>query len=142
MADQEWDPRFAAVKEWELLQTQVEDYEKHGLYIKLVATALVAIALLTAAGSSILMAAMIALLWLQEGIWKTFQSRLEARLLELEGMIAGDKPVAPCQLHNQWQATRPGLVGLVQEYVKQSLRPTVAYPYVALIAVLALRCWW
>jgi len=43
-------------------------------------------------------------------------------------------------LHTDWQARRPGTAGLIKEYLAQSLRPTVAFPYpVLLVILLAVR---
>ena len=41
------------------------------------------------------------------------------------------------ELHTEWAAQRPGTVGLVVEYLKQALRPTVAFPYPVLVVVIA-----
>jgi len=69
-------------------------------------------------------------LWLQEGILRTSQARLAARLLQIESGASD-----PWRLHTEWQAGRSGVVGLLTEYVGNSLRPTVAFPYVVLLAI-------
>ena len=65
-------------QEWTTLQNNHEQYEKGGLHIKLISV------LLTAAGlvfglDPLLMGALVALLWVQEGIFRTFQARLGER---------------------------------------------------------------
>jgi hypothetical protein len=79
-------------------------------------------------------------LWLQEGIFKTWQSRLGERLLQLEGLIAQDSPPAGAafQLHSGWVARRAGSKGLLAEYAASAARPTVAFPYAVLLIVLVL----
>jgi len=41
------------------------------------------------------------------------------------------------QLHSEWLQQRPGSLGLLLEYLKSALRPTVALPYPILLALLA-----
>ncbi len=62
---------------------------------------------------------------------KTFQARLGDRLLAVESALApgADAAVAPMQLHRDWPARRPRGAGLVAQYLKSALRPTVALPY-------------
>jgi len=82
--------------------------------------------------------AFILILWLQDGIWKTFQSRLEARILFVEDKLRDnidDKGIS-FQLYSQWQDSRAGVAGLIKEYLVNSIKPTVAYPYSILIVIL------
>jgi hypothetical protein len=76
-------------------------------------------------------------LWIQDAIFKTFQARLGERLLQLERLLAdgGEAAGRAFQLHTTWLATRKGLAGLLGEYLRSALRPTVAFPYVVLVAV-------
>ena len=39
------------------------------------------------------------------------------------------------QFNLAWSQSRPQAIGLISEYIKQSLKPTVAYPHVLLIAL-------
>jgi hypothetical protein len=39
------------------------------------------------------------------------------------------------QLHSEWQAGRGALTGMLIEYATSASRPTVAFPYVALLLV-------
>lgn len=110
-------------EEWLLLQKQHEQYEFAALAVKLVAVACLAL------GAKALIAVLL-LLWLQDAIVKTFQARLGARLLRIE---ASDG--AAMQLHSEWLRTRPRGLGLLQEYAASACRPTVAFPYVALIVL-------
>ena len=147
-------------QEWTTLQNNHERYEMGGLLVKLASVAL------TGAGFALhlnlkLVAALLVILWVQEGIYRTFQSRLGQRILRVEqmiklGMLGNDAPapvqnapmhgVAPqfpqgvaFQLHSDWLANRPGFLGLVGEYVRSACRPTVAFPHVLLLGLMILR---
>jgi hypothetical protein len=120
-------------QEWLALQGQHERYEGLALVVKLAAFA---VCILVADTSLCL--ALLALLWLQEAVLKTFQGRLGERLLVVEvGLKSGDG-VAAMQLHSDWIASRPRGAGLLTQYLKSALRPTVALPYplLMLLAVL------
>lgn len=143
--------------EWTTLQNNHERYELGGLLIKLVSV------VLTAAGFAAhlnlkLMAALVVLLWVQEGIYRTFQSRLGQRILRVEQLIklgslatgglasaqnialqpqAAAGQGAAFQLHSEWAAGRLGVAGLLAEYARSALKPTVAFPYGVLLAGLA-----
>ena len=113
--------------EWRLLQQQHEHYEFAGLAIKGAAFALLA---LHAPFAFLLLA----VLWLQEAVIKTFQSRLGELLLRIEqGMREGAGQ--PMQLHTDWLAGRPRGLALMGEYLRNACRPTVAFPYPALMAI-------
>ena len=81
--------------------------------------------------------------WLQDAIWKTFQSRIESRLLELEQGLSsansekGDSlAVEAFQFNSAYLKDRPSTIGLILEYMKQAARPTVAFPHVVLLVLL------
>jgi len=113
--------------EWLLLQKQHEGYEFAALAIKGLAIALLAV-------QAPLVILLLAVLWLQEAIIKTFQSRLGQRLLRLEAMLReGDGQ--PMQLHTDWLASRPRGLALVGEYLRSACRPTVAFPYPVLMVI-------
>ncbi|HYD61328.1 MAG TPA: hypothetical protein VEC35_13270 [Noviherbaspirillum sp.] len=118
--------------EWTTLQNNYEQYEKNSLLIKLASTALFVLCLL-ALDAAIAVTVML-ILWIQEGILRTYQSRLGDRLLRLEQLLRQASPQVAyaCQLHTEWQAARPGFGGLLVEYAKSTLRPTVAFPYAVL----------
>lgn len=126
----------ALIREWEQLQSHVEASERQALHLKVVAVILGGVAMLFGGQYALLGAVLMAILWLQNAIWTTFQERMSARLLRVENAIARREDIAPFQLNASWQAQRPSLIGLLFEYLKQALRPTVAFPYPVLMLVL------
>lgn len=131
------DESEAAAREWAVLQPLYERYEWWALAIKLLAVSLFG------AGVAIdidapWLALLCLVLWLQEGILKTSQARLGARLLRLEQWLAGDVAAATMQvfsLHREWMAVRAGAAGLLLEYLHAASRPTVVFPYGLLLLV-------
>ena len=116
---------------WLAIHAEIERYERWSLLIKLAAVAVVLLSTITTfSWTKVLM--LVLVLWLQDGIWKTFQGRSEAFILKLESE-SGD--TNPYSLYSDWQNSRRGAAGLIAEYVKSALRPTVAYPYLALSAL-------
>jgi hypothetical protein len=142
-------PQDLLAHEWTTLQNNHERYESGGLVVKLASVAL------TAAGFAAhlnlkLMAALLVLLWVQEAIYRTFQSRLGQRILRVERLVKlgsqdpgglGTAPAAAFQMHSDWAANRPGVVGLVAEYARSACKPTVAFPYAVLMVGLAWLLW-
>ncbi|MGS2719281.1 hypothetical protein [Paraglaciecola aestuariivivens] len=123
--------------EWTVLQTQYDSYESYSLLIKLISIVLSCL-LIYQWQAGLVSVIVLLILWLQDAIWKTFQSRIGLRLEMVEQGLqqASDKPqVQGMQFNLTWQQSRPSAFGLVVEYAKQSLKPTVAYPYVALIGM-------
>lgn len=120
----------ALQQEWLALQGQHERYEALALAVKLGGFAGV-----VAVPDPRLALPLLALLWLQEGVLKTFQGRLGDRLLAIEPGLKDGACVAAMQLHSDWLARRPRGLGLVAQYLKSALRPTVALPYPLLMAV-------
>lgn len=127
--------------EWITLQNQFDSYEKCSLAIKLFSI-LIFCLLVFALHAGFYSVLVVAILWLQDGIWKTFQSRIGQRLEVIEQAIQNDsdltkeqEPLIGMQFNTAWDQTRLEVVGLVWEYLRQSLKPTVAYPYVMLIAL-------
>jgi hypothetical protein len=123
-------------REWAILQHNHEQHERNSLLVKLAGVALLAtsatLALSVPAG-----VAMLLVLWLQEAIFRTFQARLGERILRIEQLLreGATQSAAPCQLHSEWLASRPGTAGLLAEYAKNMLRPTVAFPYAVLVLI-------
>lgn len=113
--------------EWLLLHSQYENYEKWSLVIKLMSV-FVTLWSLSFTVKGVFVAFLLLVLWLQDGIWKTFQQRLEARLILLE-----TTPDAASELYSDFQKNRPNVKGLIKEYLYSSLRPTVAYPHALLL---------
>lgn len=110
--------------EWLALQAQYERYEGLALVVKLLA-----FAALVLVQDNTLALALLALLWLQEAVLKTYQGRLGDRLLVVEAGLRSGDVVAAMQLHSEWLASRPRGLGLLTQYLKSALRPTVALPY-------------
>lgn len=123
-------------QEWITLQHQYDSYEKYSLLVKLANVVLISTLLFTPT-NSLLVPILSALLWLQDGIWKTFQNRIYERLLIVEKALLEENPGKGMQFNSAWQDTRPGTLQLVVEYLSQALRPTVAYPH-ALLLIIAL----
>jgi len=128
--------RTELAAEWALLQNQQDSYEKCSLAIKLFTILLS----LFAAALNIdfaLALGFVLICWGQDAIWKTFQARIEQRLLPLESALEHEKEhVSAYQYNRQHLDNRPSSIGLIKEYASQSLRPTVAYPYVLLLCLL------
>ncbi|MDF2178130.1 hypothetical protein P2G88_07675 [Aliiglaciecola sp. CAU 1673] len=124
--------------EWLALHQDMERSETRALVIKLFAVAVLLAGLIVNLPFCLLLG-VLAILWLQDGIFKTFASRSEQRLLILEKAIQEQNvQVAPMGFYSNWQASRPGALSLVGQYIKHALRPTVAYPHILLIALLCL----
>lgn len=131
--------------EWVTLQTQFDSYEKCSLGIKLVSI-LACCFLVFSINAAILSCCILAILWLQDGIWKTFQSRIGQRLEVVEQAIKDNITSTEnqhaelgMQFNLAWNQNRQGAIGLVREYIKQSLKPTVAYPHLALIVLVLVK---
>ncbi len=126
------------VQEWTLLQENHERYEHGSLLIKLVAVLLCGLGL-ALGWHAALVVVLLPLLWLQEGIYRTSQSRLGARIIGVEAHIrqGGADGREACQLHTNWQAGRAGVLGLLAEYAGNAARPTVAFPYFVLLLIVA-----
>lgn len=123
-----------AKREWAILHRDYERYERTALLIKLFAVTISLLCWVFALGI-LITNIFVLVLWLQEGIWKTYQARIGARLILVEKMLA-EPPATqdrPFQLYTAWNANRRGAFRLVFEYISNSLRPTVAFPYVVLL---------
>lgn len=116
--------------EWVALHTSYEQSERMSLVIKLVAVLLTA-CLLCMQSSNTLASAFIGILWMQDAIWKTFQSRTEQRLITLEKLNASTPP----QFYSDWEKHRPSALKLIKAYLSCAFRPTIAYPYPLLIGL-------
>ena len=123
--------------EWNILHQDIEKYARFSLLIKLfsVLICLFAFAYDLSAWLTIFF---ILILWLQNGIWQTFQARLEKRILFIEQQLQNitNSDDMAFQLYSQFQEQRLGAVGLVKEYCISSLKPTVAYPFVLLVIII------
>jgi hypothetical protein len=126
--------------EWQTLQNNHEQHERNALLIKLVCVA-ASVAGLAAQVSAGWLALMVAILWVQEGIVKTYQARLSDRLLTVEALLLdSDAPkTAAMQLHSEWVVKRPGTLALIAGYAVSACRPTVAFPYAFLLIAVAVE---
>jgi len=124
--------------EWCLLQNQFDSYEKHSLYIKLVSIIVLLFAETSGITGSYIMLLLL-ILWGQDAIWKTFQSRIEPRLFQIENSIATDCSENACQFNTEYNKVSLGGIALIIEYARQSIRPTVAFPHVGLIIISVLN---
>ena len=131
--------------EWITLQNQFDSYEKFSLAIKIFSILLCCM-LIFALDVGFESLVVVAILWLQDGIWKTFQARIGQRLEVVEQAIQDNPhhlPEHPLQMGMQfnlaWSQSRPSAIGLVGEYIKQSLKPTVAYPHVVLMGLIIVQ---
>ncbi|MBO9489753.1 hypothetical protein J7384_05175 [Endozoicomonas sp. G2_1] len=131
-------------QEWQILQTQFDSYEKFSLVIKLFNIGFTVFSI-TLAMPTLISLVIISIVWLQDGIWKTFQQRIEQRLLVVEVALAPNTNVneannetAPCQFNQHFLKNRAGAGKLITEYVKNACRPTVAYPHIVLLALVLL----
>ena len=137
----------ALVEQWQTLHNNHENYENYALIIKLVAI-LMTIFSFALSITTIVTLLLLAVLWLQEGIWKTFQKRTENAIIAIENMLdlnendQTSKSTSDCAtpylVYKQWQANRSGTTALITEYVSNSLKPTVLYPYFPLILVVVI----
>ena len=127
----------ALIHEWRALQQDHELAEKNALMLKVVAILLCFIALAVVI-DLLLVGFLIAIIWFQEAIVRTGQARVGQRLLRIEQHLrqnSTDSHLA-FQLHSEWLASRAGTLGLLREYAINAVRPTVAFPYPALLLVL------
>ncbi|MDX2367273.1 MAG: hypothetical protein QNK36_02520 [Colwellia sp.] len=121
------------VKEWQSLHNSHERYEQNTLIIKLFSVAITLFSLAFYQESMVIIL-ILAILWLQEGIWKTYQARTCHRI-ELIEQALPENNLEAFQFYRQWTENRPSSAGLVIEYLKSSLKPTVLYPYIPLIFI-------
>lgn len=123
--------------EWQTLQHNQMACESSTLWIRLFAMLLCFVAL--ALGIALVpVACLLMLLWVQEAMVRTTQSRLLGRLDVIESLLAN--PVCPSgafALHTQWHTIRGTTRTLLAQYARQMARPTVALPYAGLLALLA-----
>lgn len=128
------DTKEHLAQEWTTLQNNHESYERSALWIKLVAVMLSALAWVSGLVPEVA-GALVLILWAQEAVLKTWQNRLADRLTGIEARFRGASEGVdlPFQLHSRWQAQRPALLGLLLGYARSAIRPTVAFPYVALL---------
>jgi hypothetical protein len=123
-----------SVRTWQTLHNNHEKYEHYALVIKLFSISLVVVSLCFTL-SIFISLLLLAILWLQEGIWKTYQARTSDAIIRLEHLISNSDESDTCQLYSHWQNNRPNSQALVLEYIKSALKPTVIFPYLPLMVV-------
>jgi len=127
--------------EWCLLQNQFESYEKHSLYIKLISILMLFLSEIFSV-SMISIFLILLVLWLQDAIWKTFQSRIEPRLLKIEKNIREKTEGSEFQFNKEYQLVETSGLSKILEYARQAIRPTVAFPHIVLMIILLLMHLW
>lgn len=133
--------------EWSVLQQEYDSYEKQSLWLKLVTISLLALTI-SFGQLNVSYIVVILIFWLQDAIWKTYQARIEDRLLIIEAGLnsKGDSSsentqqlnnqnIIAFQYNTQFAKNRPSTVGLIGEYVKQAIRPTMVFPHAILTAL-------
>ena len=123
-------------QKWQTLHNNHEQYEKLALLIKLGSLGLCLAGL--AFGLPLRWTALaVALSWLLEGIFKTYQGRLATRLLRVECLLREEQPeLQAMQLYTDWSLQRPGILHLLLGYAASACRPTVTLPYLPLLLAL------
>lgn len=124
-------------REWEIIHGDIEKYERYSLVIKLVSV-LVGVLSMAYLVNAWFAVALILVLWLQDGIWTTFQKRLESRIVFIEQQLQNepDESGMAFQLYSQWEGRRQGVAALIKEYLLNAVKPTVAYPYAILVLLI------
>ena len=117
--------------EWSLLQNQYDSYEKFSLLIKLANVGLLSAAYISNI-MNLFIFCLILVLWLQDAIWKTFQSRIEIRLLQLENYLSSEESrqinrEKAYQFNSLFIQNRPEGIERIKEYFRQAVRPTIAF---------------
>ncbi len=125
--------------EWSILQNQFDSYEKYSLLIKLFSFSIFSIDLFFNNLYNLILFLLIAFIWLQDAIWKTFQHRIEVRLLRIEKLISqfsNEMDTQAYQFNTDYALQRPNFIKLLKEYIVQAIRPTVAFPHAVLLCVI------
>ena len=129
--------------EWSLLQNQFDSYEKLSLLIKLTSITVLTASLLTEK-LTLFIVMILLVLWFQDAIWKTFQSRIDQRLLQIEPYLLsnqnpGTQESQAFQFNSLYLKNRPSSLGLIVEYGRQAARPTIAFPHLILLMMSAVK---
>jgi len=120
-------------QEWYSLHNSYEHSETLALLIKLVALLVFLFGI--SFYNSLIISLLIAMLWLQEAIWKTVQGRTEQRLIVIEKARTESDDSAVLCYYSNWSNAQRSLNQLLLEYFSNALRPTIAYPYVILVII-------
>lgn len=123
--------------EWLLLQQSYDQMERQALWLKVVAIVLWLYLVQNQSGL-LLQIGVVLLFWLHEAVWKTLQSRTESRLYALEQATQQAQDIG-CLWHHSWQQQRGGPLQLLTDYLKNSIKPTVAVTYLILLGASLVR---
>lgn len=118
-------------QEWLQLQHSHDQMEQHALWLKTVCL-LTWLTLVFIQESLLIQLGTVLIFWYLESSWRTQQQRAADRLLALEQAMLQQQDIA-CRWQTDWQQQRPGLLGLLAEYLHASLKPTVAVVYLFLL---------
>ena len=122
--------------EWTTLQNQFDAFEKLSLLIKLFAIGITSLLMFAVKHPEIILLVN-TILWIQDAVWKTFQSRFYERLLVIEAAMKNNSQPDYISFNTSWADSRGGPLGLAFEYVRHLLKPTVIFPHICLLAIAA-----
>ena len=125
--------------EWQTLQKSYDLYEVFSLVIKMIAIILASFVLIVYPNEYKIVIGLTLTFWLLDGIWKTFQSRFELRLVQIEVLIQQGSSNSGMQFNQNWQQNRPSTVKLITSYMINSVKPTVAFCYLAIMVLTGLK---
>jgi len=118
--------------EWVTLQNQYDAFEKLSLAIKLLAVLLACLFSIALIHPEVIVV-LNSILWVQDAIWKTLQSRFSERLLDIESCLSSSESDGSIQFNTAWEAKPRGIVLLVSEYLRHLVKPTVVFPHLVLV---------
>ncbi|MFQ3205920.1 MAG: hypothetical protein ACI9IT_000054 [Glaciecola sp.] len=120
--------------EWVTLQNQFDAFEKLSLAIKLVAVVMATLFAFELKHPDVIVV-LNSICWIQDAIWKTFQSRFADRLLLIESELSSESSDGNIQFNTAWEAKPRGLISLISEYLRHLAKPTVVFPHFVLLCL-------
>nr|WP_297350009.1 hypothetical protein [uncultured Glaciecola sp.] len=120
--------------EWVTLQNQFDAFEKLSLAIKLVAVVMATLFAFELKHLDVIVV-LNSICWIQDAIWKTFQSRFADRLLLIESELSTTSSDGNIQFNTAWEAKPRGLISLISEYLRHLAKPTVVFPHFVLLCL-------
>ncbi len=119
--------------EWATLQNQYDAFEKLSLTIKLCAI-FVSAALMFDIKYPGLVLFFNVIFWVQDAIWKTFQSRFAERLVDIERELI-TKHTGNIAFNIAWEERPRSIVRLLSEYLRHLAKPTIVFPHAILLCL-------
>jgi hypothetical protein len=119
--------------EWTTLQNQYDAYEKLSLVIKLCAI-FVTIALIFDIKHPALVLFFNVIFWIQDAVWKTFQSRFAERLINIEHSLLLNQ-LSTIAFNTEWEKKPRSIIKLLSEYLRHIVKPTIIFPHAILFLV-------